>query len=284
MKRRHLTPLLAPLTRESVTRCFDMPRFPALAVVALGVFVAQHASAADPDDTPISRTCRLCGRLAPELGLGVPVWVPMVIGTFGYDSTAPPLQIDSSIRFAFMGRLSLRAWGIELKAESFGVGFNSRFDRREEKEQGLDASALISRGVAAYHLPPIAFGRSSRAVLLGFVPYAGARLQRISGQLPEPQLTDVPDRSLAWWYGLAGTAVEVDFRVGLTMRFEFDVGGFKPDSNMALWAAISSEYAFTSWFALSAGWNFYQLEHDADALDLRIRLNGPELALSFYLH
>ena len=261
-----------------------MPRFLALAVMALGVFGTQHAFAANPDDAPISRRCRLCGRLAPELGLGVPVWVPMVIGTFGYDASAPPLQIDSSIRFAFMGRLSARAWGIELKAESFGVGFNSRFDRREDQVEGLDASALISRGVASYHLPPIAFGRGSRSVLLGFAPYAGARLQRISGELPEAQMPDLQSRSLSWWYGLAGAAVEVDFRVGLTMRFEFDVGGFKPDSNMALWAAISSEYAFTSWFALSAGWNFYQLEHDADAVDLRIRLNGPELALSFYLH
>ncbi|HKO53095.1 MAG TPA: hypothetical protein VJV79_35540 [Polyangiaceae bacterium] len=261
-----------------------MTRFLALAVVAFGAFATQQVSAANPDDTPISRSCRLCSRLAPELGLGVPIWVPMVIGTFGYDSTAPPVQIDSSIRFAFMGRISARAWGLELRAESFGVGFNSRFDRRDEEDQGLDASALISRGIAAYHLPVIAFGHSRRAVLLGFVPYAGARLQRVSARLPVPHTTDSQDRALSWWYGLAGTAIELDFRVGLTMRLELDVGGFKPDSNMAWWGAISSEYAFSSWLGLSAGWNFYQIEHDAEPFDLRLRLNGPELALSFYLH
>lgn len=51
--------------------------------------------------------------------------------------------------------------------------------------------------------------------------------------------------------------------LSVTLHFEFDVGGFKPDSNMAWGAAISSEYAFTSWLGVSAGWNFYQVEHDA---------------------
>jgi len=258
-----------------------------LLVVALSVGVAAPASAAAPDDTPISRTCRLCSRLAPELGLGVPVWVPMVIGTFGYDSSAPPLQIDSSLRFAFMGRLMARAGGIELKAESFGLGFNSRFDRRDEHAEtveGLDASALISRGSVAYRLPVIAFGRSSRAVLLEFVPYGGARLQRVGATLPASQATEAQEFSHSWWYGLGGLAVDFDFRIGLTLHLEFDVGGFKPDSDMAWWGAISTEYAFTSWFGLSAGWNSYRLEHDAAPVDLRLHLNGPELTLSFYLH
>lgn len=261
--------------------------FLALAVAALGVGVAPRAAAADPDETPLSRTCRLCSRLAPELGLGVPVWVPMVIGTFGYDSSAPPLQIDSSLRFAFMGRLTARAWGIELKAESFGLGFNSRSNRREERSdtaEGLDASAVISRGSAAYRLPVIAFGRSRHSVLLGFVPYAGARLQRVGVSFPGAQSTDAQELTHSWWYGLAGIAIDFDFRVGLTLHLEADVGGFKPDSNMAWWAAISTEYAFTSWFGLGAGWNSYRLVHDAAPVDLRLHLNGPELTLSFYIH
>lgn len=221
------------------------------------------------------------------MGLGVPVWVPMVIGTFGYDSSAPPLQIDTSIRFAFMGRLMARAWGIELRAESFGVGFNSRSDRREEEqkeEQGLDASALISRGIAAYRLPVIAFGRSPRSTLLEFVPYAGARLQRVGVDLPATQAMAARELTLSWWYGLAGMAIDFDFRIGLTLHLEVDVGGFKPNSNIAWWGAISTEYAFTSWFGLGAGWNSYRLQHDAAPVDLRLHLNGPELTLSFYLH
>jgi hypothetical protein len=267
-----------------------VPRFLALIVFLLSAFAAQHASAADPDDTPISRKCRLCSRLAPELGLGGPIWVPMVIGTFGYDdSYAPPqqLNIDSSLRFAFMGRLMARAWGIELKAESFGLGFSSRFDRRDdpsETAEGVDASAVISRGTVAYRLPVIEFGHTSRAVLLGFVPYAGARLQRISATLPETKASQVQEHSYVWSYGLAGMAIDFDFRIGLTLHLEVDVGGFKPDSNMAWWGAISTEYAFTSWFALGAGWNSYWLEHDAAPVDLRLHLNGPELTLSFYLH
>ena len=141
--------------------------FPALALAALTVGVAPRAFAAGPDEMPISRTCRLCSRLAPELGLGLPLWVPMVVGTFGYDSSAPPLQIDSSIRFAFMGRLMARAWGIELQAESFGLGFNSRFDRRKERSdtaEGIDAAALIGRGSVAFRLPVIAFGSSQKTM------------------------------------------------------------------------------------------------------------------------
>ncbi|HEY0467589.1 MAG TPA: hypothetical protein VGC79_25490, partial [Polyangiaceae bacterium] len=228
-----------------------------------------------------------CSRFATELWLGVPVWLPMVVGTFGYASSAPPVQIDSSLRFAFMGRLMARAWGIELNAESFGLGFNSRFDRRAERSdtaEGLDASALISRGSVAYRLPVIAFGQSSRAVLLGFVPYAGARLQRVGVSLPASPANEAQEFAHSWWYGLAGLAIDVDFRVGLTLHLEVDVGGFKPDSNMAWWASISTEYAFTSWFGLGAGWNSYLIEHDAAPVDLRLHLNGPELTLSFYLH
>jgi hypothetical protein len=266
-----------------------MLRFLPLAIVALSVGFAPCASAANPEETPISRTCRLCSRLAPELSLGVPVWVPMVIGTFGYDSSAPPLQIDSSLRFAFMGRLKARAWGIELEGESFGLGFNSRSDRREERSdtdaaEGLDASALISRGTVAYRLPVIAFGHTTRAVLLEFVPYAGARLQRVGVSLPATESTEARDFTHTWSYGLAGMAIDFDFRVGLTLHLEVDVGGFKPDSNMAWWGAISTEYAFTSWFGLGAGWNSYRLVHDTDPLDLRLHLNGPELTLSLYLH
>jgi len=79
-------------------------------------------------------------------------------------------------------------------------------------------------------------------------------------------------------------AIDLDFRVGLTLRFEIDAGGFQPDADMAWWGAIKSEYALTSWLALSAGWNFYRLRHEARDVDLRLRLNGPELALSFYIH
>ena len=261
--------------------------FPALALAALTVGVAPRAFAAGPDEMPISRTCRLCSRLAPELGLGLPVWVPMVVGSFGYDSSAPPLQIDSSIRFAFMGRLMARAWGIELQAESFGLGFNSRFDRRKERSdtaEGIDAAALIGRGSVAFRLPVIAFGSSSRALLLEFVPYAGARLQRVGVSVPASQSIEAREFAHAWWYGLAGMGIDFDFRVGLTLHLEVDVGGFKPDSDMAWWAAISTEYAFTSWFALGAGWNSYWLKHEASPADLRLHLNGPELTLSFYIH
>lgn len=251
------------------------------AFVALSV---SRARAAAPDETPISRTCRLCGRLDPEVAIGVPLWVPVVVGTFGYDSSAPPVQIDSSLRFAFVGRLALRAWGFELQAESFGVGFNSRFNHHERSVPEVDAFALISRGVAAYHLPVIRFGRSSRSVLLGFVPYGGARLQRINASFPATDTTEAQDLTLSWWYGVAGLAIDLDFRIGLTMRFEVDAGGFKPESDIALWGAIKSEYAFTHWLGLSAGWNFYRLQHQAGDVDLRVRLNGPELALSFYLH
>ena len=268
-------------------------RFLLLAIVALSVGLSTRASAADPEKTPISRTCRLCNHLAPELSLAVPVWVPMVIGTFGYDSSAPPLQIDSSLRFAFMGRLRARAWGIELEAESFGLGFNSRSNRRDERSdtdtdtdtaEGLDASAIISRGTVAYRLPVIAFGHTLRAVLLEFVPYAGARLQRVGVSLPASESTGARELTHTWSYGLAGMAIDFDFRVGLTLHLEVDVGGFKPDSNMAWWAAISTQYAFTNWLSLGAGWNSYRLVHDTDPLDLRLHLNGPELTLSFYLH
>ena len=259
----------------------------ALALAALNVGVARRASAADPDEIPISRTCRLCSRLAPELGLGLPVWVPTVIGTFGYDSSAPPVQIDSSIRFAFMGRLTARAWGIELQAESFGLGFNSRFDRRKERSdtaEGLDASALMTRGTVAWRLPVLAFGSSPRALLLEFVPFVGARLQHVGVSIPASQSIEAREFTHAWWYGLAGLGLDFDFRVGLTVHLEADVGGFKPDSDMAWWAAISTEYAFTSWFALGAGWNAYWLTHQASPVDLRLHLNGPELTLSFYIH
>ena len=255
-----------------------------LLFVAFIAFSPKRARAADPDDTPISRRCRLCSRLAPEVTIGVPLWVPVVIGTFGYDSSAPPVQIDSSLRFAFVGRLGVRAWGFSLQAESFGVGFNSRFNHETQRLPELDAFALISRGVVAYHLPVISFGRSSRSVLLGFVPYGGARLQRVNASFPATETTEAQEESLSWLYGVAGMAIDLDFRVGLTFRLEVDGGGFKPDSDMAWWGAIKSEYAFTGWLGLSAGWNFYRLSHRADQVDLRLRLNGPELALSFYLH
>jgi len=248
------------------------------------VFSAQRAQAADPDKTPISRSCRLCSRLAPEVAIGMPLWVPVVVGTFGYDSSAPPVEIDSSLRFAFVGRLSLRAWGIELQAESFGVGLNSRFDHHTHPIPEVDSFALISRGVAAYHLPVIRFGQSSRSVLLGFVPYGGARLQRINASFPATDVAEAQELTQSWWYGVAGMAIDLDFRVGLTLRLEVDGGGFKPDSDMAWWGAIKSEFALASWLGLSAGWNFYRLRHRADEVDLRFRLNGPELALSFYIH
>jgi hypothetical protein len=254
-------------------------------LAALVAFNAQHAGAADPDKTPISRRCRLCSRLAPEVTLGMPLWVPVVIGTFGYNSSAPPVQIDSSLRFAFVGRLGVRVWGLSLQAESFGVGFNSRLNHHEAQTfPALDAFALISRGVVAYHLPLIRFGQSSRSVLLGFVPYGGARLQRVNASFPATETTAAQEEALSWLYGIAGIGIDLDFRVGLTMRVELDGGGFKPDSDMAWWGAIKSEYALTSWLGLSAGWNFYRLRHQAGEVDLRVRLNGPELALSFYLH
>ena len=253
-------------------------------IAALVACSAQHARAADPDKTPISRRCRLCSRLAPEVTIGMPLWVPVVIGTFGYDSSAPPVQIDSSLRFAFVGRVGVRAWGLSLQAESFGVGFNSRADHHEPRFPELDAFALISRGVVAYHLPVIRFTRSSRSVLLGFVPYGGARLQRVNASFPATETTAAKEQSLSWVYGIAGLAIDWDFRVGLTLHLEVDGGGFKPDSDMAWWGAIKSEYALTSWLGLSAGWNFYRLRHRAEEVDLRVRLNGPELALSFYLH
>jgi len=255
-----------------------------LSLAAFVAFSAQQARAADPDKTPTSRRCRLCSRLAPEVTIGMPLWVPVVIGTFGYDSNAPPLQLDSSLRFAFVGRLGVRAWGLSLQAESFGVGFNSRSDHHASKSPEVDAFALISRGVAAYHLPLIRFGRSSRAVLLGFVPYGGARLQRVNASFAATDTTAAREQALSWFYGIAGMAIDLDFRVGLTLHLEVDGGGFKPDSDMAWWGGIKSEYAFTSWLGLSAGWNFYRLKHRADEVDLRVRLNGPELALSFYLH
>jgi len=213
--------------------------------------------------------------------------VPTVIGTFGYDSSAPPLQIDSSIRFAFMGRLRARAWGIELQAESFGLGFNSRFDGRKEggdTAEGVDASALMTRGTVAFRLPVLALGSSPRALLLEFVPFGGARLQHVGVSIPASQSSEAREFTHAWWYGLAGVGLDFDFRIGLTLHLEADVGGFKPDSDMAWWAAISTEYAFTSWFSLGAGWNSYWLEHSASPLDLRLHLNGPELTLSFYIH
>jgi len=243
---------------------------------------AQQARAADPDETPVSRRCRLCSRLAPEVTIGMPLWVPVVIGTFGYDSSARPVQIDSSLRFAFVGRLGVRVWGLSLQAESFGVGFNSRAGQPQFPE--LDAFALISRGVVAYHLPVIRFAQTSRSVLLGFVPYGGGRLQRVSASFPATEATAAQEQAHSWLYGIAGLGVDLDFRVGLTLHLELDGGGFKPDSDMAWWAAIKSEYALTSWLGLSAGWNFYRLRHRAEDVDLRIRLNGPELALSFYLH
>ena len=243
-----------------------------------------RASAADPEETPISRTCKLCDRLAPELAIGMPLWVPIVIGTFGYDSTLPPVQVDSSLRFAFVGRLGVRLWGIELQAESFGVGFNSRFEQHAHSVPAVDAFALVSRGVAAYHLPVIAFGRSSRAVLLGLTPYAGARLQRVNASLPGTAMTDPQELALSWWYGVAGMAVDFDFRVGLTLHLEVDGGGFKPDSDLALWGAIRSEYALLNWLGLSAGWNFYRLRHEVPIADLQFRLNGPEVALTFHIH
>ncbi|HEX2669690.1 MAG TPA: hypothetical protein VHM25_02405, partial [Polyangiaceae bacterium] len=173
---------------------------------------------------------------------------------------------------------------LSLQAESFGVGFNSRLDHQEPRFPELDAFALISRGVFAYHLPVIRFARSSRSVLLGFVPYGGARLQRVNVGFPATETTAAHDQALSWLYGIAGAAIDLDFRVGLTLHLELDGGGFKPDSDMAWWGAIKSEYALTSWLGLSAGWNFYRLRHRAEEVDLRIRLNGPELALSFYLH
>lgn len=258
---------------------------------ALGCFFAaslllitERVQAAAPDDTPISRTCRLCSRLAPEATVGVPLWVPVVVGTFGYNSNTPPLQIDSSLRFAFVGRVGLRAWGLSLQAESFGVGFNSRFNHHTQLFPEVDAFALISRGVAAYHLPVIRFGGGSRSVLLGFVPYGGARLQRINAAFPATDTTSAQDLALSWWYGIAGMAIDLDFRVGLTLHVEVDGGGFKPDSDMAWWGAVKSEFSLTSWLGLSAGWNFYRLRHRADEVDVRVRLNGPELALSFYIH
>jgi hypothetical protein len=263
-------------------RSFALAAALAAALVSLGV--ASRASAADPEKTPLSRTCRLCDRLAPELAIGMPLWVPVVVGTFGYDSSLPPLQIDSSLRFAFVGRLGVRLWGVELQAESFGVGFNSRFQQHAHKLPEVDSFAIVSRAVAAYHLPVIAFGRSSRAVLLGFTPYAGARQQRIDADLPATAMTEAQELSLSWWYGVAGLAIDWDFRVGLTLRFEADVGGFKPDSDLAAWGAIRSEYAITGWLGLSAGWNFYRLKHEVALTDLQVRLNGPELALSFYIH
>ncbi len=256
----------------------------ALAVAVAVLSVAPHASAADPDETPISRSCRLCDRLAPEFAIGMPLWVPVVVGTFGYDSTLPPVQVDSSLRFAFVGRLALRFWGIELQAESFGVGFNSRLEQRAHDAPPLDAFVLVSRGVAAYRLPVIAFGRSSRALLLGFSPYGGARLQRVDATLPGTAMTEAQELALSWWYGIAGMAIDLDFRVGLTLHLEVDGGGFKPDSDLAVWGAIRSEYAITHWLGLSAGWNFYRLRHEVPITDLQVRLNGPELALSFYIH
>jgi hypothetical protein len=265
-------------------RSSEFRRALGFSVAALVAFSAQQARAADPDETPISRRCRLCSRLAPEVTIGMPLWVPVVIGTFGYESGAPPAQIDSSLRFAFVGRLGVRAWGLSLQAESFGVGFNSRTAHHEAQSPELDSFALISRGVVAYHLPVIRFAPSSRSALLGFVPYGGARLQRVNASFPATEATAAQEQALSWLYGIAGLAIDLDFRVGLTLHLELDGGGFKPDSDMAWWAAIKSEYALTSWLGLSAGWNFYRLRHQTDAVDLRVRLNGPELALSFYLH
>lgn len=254
------------------------------ALASVLLLSTQRVFAAVPEKTPVSRTCRLCNRLAPRAALGMPLWVPVVVGTFGYNSEVPPVQIDSSLRFAFVGRLALRAWGIELQAESFGVGFNSRFNQQPHHFPELEAFALVSRGVAAYHLPVIRLGRSSRALLLGFVPYGGARLQRVNASFPATDSTQAQDLGLSWWYGLAGMAIDLDFRMGLTLRVELDGGGFKPDSDMAWWGAIKTEFAFTNWLGLSAGWNFYRLRHRAGDVDLRVRLNGPELALSFYLN
>jgi len=256
----------------------------ALTVALIDLGMPARASAADPEETPVSRTCRLCDRLAPELAIGLPLWVPIVAGTFGYDSTLPPVQVESSLRFAFVGRLGVRLWGIELQAESFGVGFNTRFAQQAHKLPEVDAFAVVSRGVAGYHLPVIAFGRSSRAMLLGFTPYVGARQQRVDASVPGSATTEPQELALSWWYGVAGMAIDWDFRVGLTLHLELDVGGFKPSADLALWGAIRSEYAITHWLALSAGWNFYRLRHETPVADLQFRLNGPELALSFYVH
>jgi len=268
-----------------------------LVLFCLAVVPATRVSA-DASETPrvsdasSSRTCRLCGNQGWEVKLAVPLWIPTVTGSLGTARAEGPdrdfgqqLRIDSSIRFAMMAELSMRyrAWG--LRVDTFGASLTSAigFTTAGGDFGHVDVSGGMLRMAASYRVPVVELGRFARPLLLSFVPYLGTRAYRI-GVGYEGQNTD-RDEVFKWWDPIVGLSVHIDFRIGLVVHTECDVGGFGLGNEVAWWFAHSLEYGFLDWMSASLGWTFVRFEQDSNQrnLDLTLSMSGPQVTLSFYI-
>jgi hypothetical protein len=264
-----------------------------IAVLALCSATAA-AQSERASDGPLSRKCRLCGTDELELELGVPLWLPSVTGSFASGQAGDPdsdfgkhLRFDSTLRFALMGRLRMRAgpWGVLV--DTFGaqivgeLGFN--FGQGELGH--VDLAGGILRLAASYQLPALEFGKPERPLVLRFVPYAGTRFYRIGGDFESP-VAAFEDK-WTWWDPIVGLGMLIDFRVGLVLRSEADAGGFGAGNDIAWWFASALEYGIADWMGISLGWNFVRFEQETGSgshqLDLTLSMSGPVLALSFYM-
>jgi len=273
------------------------PTLVLLLLVLLGITSARRVSAdAAPESprvsaAPSSRTCRLCGDHGWELELALPLWIPNVSGSLatgraeGDSDFGKNLTIDSSFRYVMMAKLSMRvhAWGAQVDTFAASLTGAIGFTFSEGDVGHLDLSGGLLRMAASYRVPALELGRSDNPLLLSLAPYAGTRRYRIDESYTGQRIDQ--DVRTKWWDPIVGLSAHLDFRMGLVLHAECDVGGFGLGNQLAWWFASSLEYGFLDWFAASVGWTFARFEQDSEraGLDLTLSMSGPQLTLSFYM-
>jgi hypothetical protein len=243
---------------------------------------------------PPSKHCRVCGTDSLAFEVTIPLWMPSVSGSFssgridtsGESDFGKRIRVDSSLTYAFMGRIAGRYGPYGLVLDSFGAQMAQGvgFTFAEGDTGHVDIAGALVRSAFFYRLPVLAISRSERPLLLSFTPYAGMRsyvlwadFQRSAGSAEDKRV---------WFDPILGGGVHLDLRNGLVIHLEGDIGGFGAGSKIAGYLSGSVEYAFIDWFALGAGWNFIRFRQEIGTgqheFDVSLALNGPVVALSFY--
>ena len=255
---------------------------------------ARHLPASD--DELRLRSCR-CPWQGTEWRISVPVWVPGVTGTFASGGVTVDSErgledvldkftdVTSGLEFAFVGGVSGRwgRWGFAV--DVFGMSLDNTLSLKIGQALATGTiSAVIGRAYARYRW-------KDTFVDLGFLgrrrfsseAYAGARAYwlKVDAQAVGGALTA---RDSDFWVDLMlGMNANLHLTRKLALQAEGDVGGFGVGSELAWWLSARLDYRFTSWFSMSLGYQWLDIDYRGDrGLDVDIRLSGPTLALNFW--
>ena len=261
----------------------------ALRLAALGlVFSAATAEAVPAAEAP-SDSGWVGDDSEGRLNVTIPLWLPFLsldgslIADTDDGTDTERLETESNVAWVVIGGLEAGYKQVAARLDAFGIGFKDQKVRRngELSEAQVESSGFVGRGILMYEFGPWTLNKPENQAAVS--PVAGARYNRVA--------IETGDRA-----ELGGTYDWIDPLVGVRSEFRFgdvrlgahvDFGGFSVGSDLALWAALSAEYMFTSWFAGWVGWQHYQVffrESSANEVQtLQLQLTGPSAGVSFYI-